>query len=79
VLAAQEHALLVVKANIELSIEIVEEFEYHTMGRVGVTKNTTKDEPEVMRNLARKWAKWASMFLVRDTADPKAQWQRSTE
>jgi hypothetical protein len=41
------------------------------LGRI-VTKHDT-EEPEVMRNLARARAKWASMrrFLVRDAADPK--------
>jgi hypothetical protein len=50
-------------------IAIVEKFEY--LGRV-VTKHD-KEEPAVMRNLARVRAKWASMrrFLVRDEADPK--------
>jgi hypothetical protein len=48
---------------------IVEEFE--CLGRI-VMKHD-KDEPAVMRNLARARAKWASMrrFLVRDAADPK--------
>jgi hypothetical protein len=69
------------KANVEFTvngkpIEIVEEFEY--LGRV-VTKHD-KDEPAVMRNLARASATWASMrgILVRDAADPK-QWRRYTE
>jgi hypothetical protein len=41
------------------------------LGRI-VAKHD-KDEPAVMRNLARARAKWASMrrFLVRDAADPK--------
>jgi hypothetical protein len=63
------------KANIEFTvngkpIETVEEFEYY-LGRI-VTKHD-KDEPAVMRNLARARAKWASMrrFVVRDAADPK--------
>jgi hypothetical protein len=62
------------KANVEFKVngkpsEIVEEFEY--LGRI-VTKHD-KDEPAVMRNLARARAKWAGMrrFLVRDAADPK--------
>ena len=69
---AAQHAQM--KANVEFTvngkpIEIVEEFEY--LGRI-VTKHD-KDEPAVMRNLARARAKWASMrrFLVRDAADPK--------
>jgi hypothetical protein len=63
------------KANVEFTfngkpIKIVEEFEY--LGRV-VMKHD-KDEPKMMRNLARARAKWASMrrFLVSDAADPKA-------
>jgi hypothetical protein len=63
-----------IKANIEFTvngkpIEIVEEFEY--LGRI-VMKHD-KDEPAVMRNLARARAKWASMrrFLVIDASDPK--------
>jgi hypothetical protein len=69
---ATQHAEM--KANVEFTvngkpIEIVEEFVY--LGRI-VTKHD-KDEPAVMRNLARARAKWASMarFLVRDAADPK--------
>jgi hypothetical protein len=51
------------------TIKIVEASEY--LGRI-VTKHD-KDEPAVMRNLARLRAKWASIkrFLVREVADPK--------
>jgi hypothetical protein len=69
---ATQHAEM--KANVEFTvngkpIEIVEEFVY--LGSI-VTKHD-KDEPAVMRNLARARAKWASMrrFLVRDAADLK--------
>jgi hypothetical protein len=71
---ATQHAEM--KANVEFTVNgkpieiLVEEFEY--LGSIVMKHN--KDEPAVMRNLARARAKWASMrrfLLSRDAADPK--------
>lgn len=63
-----------IKANVVFTvdgkpIEIVEEFKY--LGRVVTSQD--RDEPAVMRNLARAREKWASMrrFLIQDKVDPK--------